>query len=89
MLSRGLPGFWSAAVVSVAVVCQVVGSVAAAGQARARSVVGLVPSTWTRTRIGVPAVAVMPGTVMPDRAVASRMRWSCTDPFGLIRSRAP
>ncbi len=42
------PGLWKEAVLSVVVTCQVVGSVVPTFQTRARSVVGEVPSVWSR-----------------------------------------
>ena len=55
------PAAWNPAVESVAVFCQVVGSVVPAFHTRARTVVGEVPVTWTRISSCCPAAIVMPG----------------------------
>ena len=78
------------AVESVAVYCHVVGSVEPTFHARVRMVVGLVPSTCTRTRSRSPAASVRPGSVLPGQHRAATVRvCSCTAPVASTFTRAP
>jgi hypothetical protein len=81
-------------VLSVAVAVHADGSVAVACQTFARTVVGDVPSTCTRTRTDWPPVALTPGTVR-SAAIAvsahpevSRERLTDTAPVGVRRTFA-
>ena len=89
VVSRTPPPDWRPAVESVAVYCHVVGSVEPTFHARVRMVVGLVPSTCTRTRSRSPAASVRPGSVLPVSTVPDRSVCSWTAPVASTFMRAP
>ncbi len=66
-----LPACWRAAVESVALNVQVVGSLLPTAQARPRIVVGLVPITWKRTLTAVPGTRTRPLATSAPRAVSA------------------